>query len=115
MTSQRILLQILVERRIEVDCAVLRQLQHDAGEDWFPEPRGGKEGVRSNRHLRGYVGDVKVVLPNRLAAANDSHAETGQHGQIQEMRQIGNERFIGRMNASSSTRFCPCEAFERVR
>src|SRR5882757_2908459 len=50
-TGQRILLQILIERTIEIDRAVLGQLQHNAGEDWFPERRGGKERVRGDRRL----------------------------------------------------------------
>jgi hypothetical protein len=29
------------------------------------------------------------------------------------MRQVGSERFIGQMNVSSSSRFYPCETFEK--
>ena len=41
LSRQRILLQVLVERTIEVDRAILGQLEHDAGEDWFAERRAG--------------------------------------------------------------------------
>jgi hypothetical protein len=86
LSAQSILLQILVKWTIEVNRALLRQLQHDAGKDRFAERRCGKERVRSDRCFRGRIGDAEVVLPNRLAGTDESHAETRQGGQIQEMR-----------------------------
>src|SRR6266851_3204119 len=112
LSSQRIVLQVLVERTIEVDCSIFGQLEHNAGKDWFAERRCGKERVRSDWCLRGHIGDAEVVLPNRLARTNDSHAETRQRGQIQQVWQAGNERVIGRMDASGNG-LCSCEAFER--
>ena len=113
LSGQRILLQILVERTIEVDRALFGQLEHDAGKDWFAERRCGKERVRSDCCLCGRSGDAEKVLPNRLAGTNDRHAESRQRGQIQKMRQVGDERVVGRMNASGSG-FCRCEAVERA-
>src|SRR5437870_2463297 len=65
LSGQRILLQILVERTIEVDRALFGQLEHDAGKDGFAERRCGKERVRSDCCLRGRIGDAEKVLPNR--------------------------------------------------
>src|SRR3979490_3440561 len=63
LSGQRILLQILVERTIEVDCALFGQLEHDAGKDWLAERRCGKERVRCDWCLYGSVGGAAGALP----------------------------------------------------
>jgi hypothetical protein len=42
------------------------------------------------------------MLPDRLAGTDYGHAETWQRGQIQQMRQCGDEGVIRRMDSSNT-------------